>query len=106
MRSLNVCRLCCMLCSDLLLSVFFKKKRGKNRKIGNKKYLCLRRNIGRNREKIIEKGGNVVGHFMVATGVKWYKCYGVKKAHFCKCWLSFFFFVVAISRSIDILFCR
>jgi len=70
-----------------------------------KKYLCLRRNIGRNREKIIEKGGNVVGHFMVATGVKWYKCYGVKKAHFCKCWLIFFF-VVAISRSIDILFCR
>jgi len=65
----------------------------KTRKIKNKYYLCLRRKIGENREKTIEKG--VVGHFMVATGVKRYKCYGVKEAHFCKCWLSLFF-VVAI----------
>jgi len=78
------------------------KKWGKKRKIGHKNCLCLRRKIGGNREKI-EQGGNVVGHFMVATDVKRYKCYGVKKAHFCKCWLSLFF-VVAISRSMVILF--
>ena len=67
MCSLNVCRLCCMLCSALLLK--FLKKWGKKRKIGHKDCLCLRRKIGGNREKI-EQGGNVVGHFMVATDVK------------------------------------
>ena len=36
-------------------------------------------NRGKKR-KTIEKGGIVVGHFMVATGVKRFKCYGVKKA--------------------------
>jgi len=76
----------------------------KREKIGHKKYLCLRRKKRGIREKI-ENGGNVVGHFMVATDVKRYTSYGFKKAHFCKCWLSLFF-VVAISRSMVILFCR
>jgi len=46
----------------------FLKKWGKKRKIGHKNCLCLRRKIGGNREE--KQGGNVVGHFMVATDVK------------------------------------
>ena len=67
MCSLNVCRLCCMLCSALLLKVF--EKKGKREKLDIKISMFEEESRGQIGKKI-EKGGNVVGHFMVATDVK------------------------------------